>query len=79
MEDRWHAQRLSHERGISHHRRSLRRHIANYIQVEHLTTGPDRKLNGATVRNCIKSLDGKEETFRIRAKGVINATGLFTD
>lgn len=53
--------------------------VANYVRVEGLTTGPDGKVNGATVKNCIQSLDGKTETFDIRAKGVINATGPFTD
>uniref|UniRef100_A0A7S1XVP7 Glycerol-3-phosphate dehydrogenase n=1 Tax=Phaeomonas parva TaxID=124430 RepID=A0A7S1XVP7_9STRA len=48
--------------------------IANRVEVESLTKGGDGKLTGAVVKD-VKS--GRE--FRIKARQVINATGVFSD
>ncbi|KAF8581027.1 DAO-domain-containing protein [Ramaria rubella] len=49
--------------------------VANHVEVtELLKSSSDGKLNGARVRD---TLTGK--TWNVRAKGVVNATGPFTD
>ncbi len=54
--------------------------ILNHTEVTGLTKGPDGKLNGATVRDVIAAKNGKPTSeITIRAKGVINATGPFSD
>lgn len=54
--------------------------VVNHVEVTALTKGPDGKLNGARVKDRISEFDGKTpDEFNIRAKGVINATGPFTD
>ncbi|PTU22372.1 hypothetical protein P175DRAFT_0433777 [Aspergillus ochraceoroseus IBT 24754] len=54
--------------------------VVNHMEVTGLTKDASGKLNGARVKDCIPGLDGQEaEEFTIRAKGVINATGPFTD
>lgn len=54
--------------------------VVNHVEVTGLTKGPDGKINGATVKDRITEFNGKtSEQFNIRAKGVINATGPFTD
>jgi glycerol-3-phosphate dehydrogenase len=55
--------------------------VANHVEVTGLckdeTTG---KLNGAWVKDVLQEKDGKTtKSFRIKAKGVINATGPFSD
>jgi glycerol-3-phosphate dehydrogenase len=53
--------------------------VANYVKVESLTTRADGQLDGATVINQIADETGRKERFAIKAKGIINATGPFTD
>ncbi|KAB8542133.1 hypothetical protein FH972_025596 [Carpinus fangiana] len=54
--------------------------VLNHAEVTGLTKGPDGKLNGATIKDLVPDRDGKTASeFKIRAKGVINATGPFTD
>lgn len=48
--------------------------VANYCEVTQLQKDPNGKLTGASVRD---NLTGSE--WSIRAKGIINATGPFTD
>jgi glycerol-3-phosphate dehydrogenase len=50
--------------------------LANYTPVVRLTTGPDGAANGAVVR----PVPGDETTdFAIRARVVVNSTGVWTD
>lgn len=52
----------------------------NHMQVTGLTKDASGKLNGATVKDIVPERNGQEaEEFPIRAKGIINATGPFTD
>jgi glycerol-3-phosphate dehydrogenase len=53
--------------------------IANYVEVTRLSVGADGKLDGVCVKNRIPNIDNKLEEFSIEARGVINATGPFTD
>jgi len=53
--------------------------VVTHLEVTSLTKGENGKLNGATVKDLIAERDGKSDEFTIRAKGVINATGPFTD
>lgn len=54
--------------------------VVNHMEVTGLTKDASGKLNGARLKDVIPGKDGLEtEDFTIRAKGVINATGPFTD
>lgn len=54
--------------------------VVNHVEVTSLTKDKNGKLTGAVVKDRLPELDGKStKEFRIRAKGVINATGPFTD
>ncbi len=54
--------------------------VVNHMEVTGLTKDVSGKLNGAVVKDLIKSKNGKsDERITIRAKGVINATGPFAD
>ena len=54
--------------------------VANHVEVTGLTKGPDGRLNGATVKDVIAEKNGKKaQEITIKAKGIINATGPFTD
>jgi len=55
--------------------------MANHVEVTGLEKDSNGKICGARVRDLIPSLDtGKDsDDFVVRAKGVINATGPFTD
>ncbi|RMD44772.1 hypothetical protein DV735_g368, partial [Chaetothyriales sp. CBS 134920] len=54
--------------------------VVNHLEVTGLTRGPDGKLNGAVLKDVIAEKDGrKTEKITVRAKGIINATGPFTD
>ena len=54
--------------------------IVNHMEVTGLTKDASGKLNGAVVKDLIKSKNGKtDEPVTIRAKGIINATGPFSD
>lgn len=54
--------------------------VVNHLEVTGLTKDANGKLNGAVVKDLIAEKDGKKtDEFKIRAKGVINATGPFTD
>lgn len=54
--------------------------VVNHIEVTGLEKDANGKLNGAIVRDLVQEKDGKKAPeFTIRAKGIINATGPFTD
>ncbi|KAF7595731.1 mitochondrial glycerol-3-phosphate dehydrogenase [Aspergillus hancockii] len=54
--------------------------VVNHMQVTSLTKDASGKLNGACVKDVIPGKNGQEaEEFTIRARGIINATGPFTD
>ena len=54
--------------------------IVNHMEVTSLERDADGKLNGARVKDLVPVRDGREsQEFSIRAKGVINATGPYTD
>jgi glycerol-3-phosphate dehydrogenase len=54
--------------------------IVSHMEVTGLEKDASGKLNGARVKDCITELNGKKsEEFTIKAKGIINATGPFTD
>lgn len=54
--------------------------VVNHLEVTALEKDASGKLNGARAKNCIEELDGKKaEEFTIKARGIINATGPFTD
>jgi len=53
--------------------------VVNHLEVTSLEKSADGKLCGATVKDLIAESDGTSQTFQIRAKGVINATGPFCD
>lgn len=54
--------------------------VVNHIEVTGLEKGPDGQLCGARVKDLIQEKNGKKaDEFVIRAKGIINATGPFTD
>jgi len=54
--------------------------VVNHLEVTGLTKDANGRLNGATVKDKIAEANGKNaEEFHIRAKGIINATGPFTD
>ena len=54
--------------------------VVNYMDVTGLDKDEDGKIIGARVKDLLPERDGKAASeFSIRAKGVINATGPFTD
>jgi glycerol-3-phosphate dehydrogenase len=54
--------------------------VVNHMEVTGLTKGADGRLNGAVVKDVIAEKNGKSASpITIRAKGVINATGPFSD
>ena len=54
--------------------------MVNYVEVTGLEKDANGKLCGAKVKDLIAERDGKDaEEFSIKAKGIINATGPFTD
>ncbi|KAJ5740935.1 Glycerol-3-phosphate dehydrogenase [Penicillium malachiteum] len=54
--------------------------VVNHMEVTGLTKDASGKLNGAVLKDVIPGKDGEEtKEFKIRAKGIINATGPFTD
>ncbi|CRG85587.1 glycerol-3-phosphate dehydrogenase [Talaromyces islandicus] len=54
--------------------------VVNHLEVTGLTKDSTGKLNGARVKDLISEKNGKgTEEFSIRAKGIINATGPFSD
>ncbi|KAF9693791.1 hypothetical protein EKO04_008204 [Ascochyta lentis] len=54
--------------------------VVSHLEVTGLTKDANGKLNGATAKDLVTELDGKKgEEFTIKAKGIINATGPFTD
>ena len=54
--------------------------VVNHIEVTELEKDANGKINGARVRDLVQEKNGKEaQEFSIKAKGVINATGPFTD
>jgi glycerol-3-phosphate dehydrogenase len=54
--------------------------VVNHMEVTGLTKDASGKLCGARMKDVIPSKDGEEtEEFSIRAKGIVNATGPFTD
>lgn len=54
--------------------------VVNYAEVQSLEKDASGRLNGAVVKDLISEKKGKKpDEFRVKAKGVINATGPFTD
>ncbi|KAF2665652.1 DAO-domain-containing protein [Microthyrium microscopicum] len=54
--------------------------VVNYVEVTSLTKDANGKLTGAMVKDLEPGLNGKATPeFQICAKGIINATGPFTD
>nr|POF10135.1 glycerol-3-phosphate dehydrogenase, mitochondrial [Quercus suber] len=54
--------------------------MVNHMEVTGLERDANGKLCGARVKDLVKEKDGKSaDEFTIKAKGVINATGPFTD
>lgn len=54
--------------------------VVNHIEVTGLEKDANGKLIGARVRDLVPEKDGKtSKGFTIKAKGIINATGPFTD
>ena len=54
--------------------------VVNHIEVTGLEKDASGRLNGARVKDLVQEKNGKKpEEFTIRAKGIINATGPFTD
>lgn len=54
--------------------------VVSHLEVTALEKDASGKLNGARAKDCIAELDGKKaKEFTIKAKGIINATGPFTD
>ena len=54
--------------------------VVNHMAVTGLNKDASGKLIGANVKDVITEKDGQEaETFPVRAKGIINATGPFSD
>ena len=54
--------------------------VVNYVEVTGLTKDANGRLTGATIKDKVKEINGKKaDEFIVRAKGVINATGPFTD
>ncbi|KAL7811195.1 glycerol-3-phosphate dehydrogenase [Trichoderma aethiopicum] len=51
--------------------------VLNHVEVTGLDKDANGRIRGATVRDTMPDGDNKE--FTVRAKGVINATGPFTD
>jgi glycerol-3-phosphate dehydrogenase len=54
--------------------------VVNHLEVTGLTKDSSGKLNGARVKDLITEKNGQgAKEFSIRAKGIINATGPFSD
>jgi glycerol-3-phosphate dehydrogenase len=54
--------------------------VVNHLEVTALEKDANGRLCGAKVRDLIDEKDGKKpQEFNIRARGIINATGPFTD
>jgi glycerol-3-phosphate dehydrogenase len=54
--------------------------VVNHMEATGLTKDASGKLNGAKVKDLVRTKNGQpSEEFTIRAKGVINATGPFSD
>jgi glycerol-3-phosphate dehydrogenase len=54
--------------------------VVNHMEVTGLTKDASGKLNGAKVKDLVRTKNGQpSEEFTVRAKGVINATGPFSD
>ena len=56
--------------------------VLNHVEVTGLEKDTNGKINGAQVRDVLASKNGDSanaEPFKVRAKGVVNATGPFTD
>ncbi|QPC70688.1 hypothetical protein HYE68_001440 [Fusarium pseudograminearum] len=56
--------------------------VLNHVEVTGLEKDANGKISGAQVRDVLASKNGDSanaEPFKVRAKGVVNATGPFTD
>lgn len=54
--------------------------VINHMEVTGLTKDASGKLNGAKVKDLVRSKNGEaSQEFTVRAKGIINATGPFSD
>ncbi|KAF4551818.1 Glycerol-3-phosphate dehydrogenase-like protein 2 [Elsinoe fawcettii] len=54
--------------------------VVNHLEVTALSKDESGRLNGATVKDLVPEKNGQKATeFKIRAKGIINATGPYCD
>jgi glycerol-3-phosphate dehydrogenase len=54
--------------------------VVSHLEVTSLEKDANGRLCGAKAKDCVTEMDGKKaQEFTIKAKGVINATGPFTD
>jgi glycerol-3-phosphate dehydrogenase len=53
--------------------------VVNHLNVTGLEKDASQKLCGARVKDMINDRNGKNDEFTIRARGIINATGPFSD
>lgn len=53
--------------------------LVNHCEVTGLEKNANGQLCGAKVKDLVAERDGKKDEFSIKAKGIINATGPFTD
>ncbi|KAK3114989.1 mitochondrial glycerol-3-phosphate dehydrogenase [Teratosphaeriaceae sp. CCFEE 6253] len=53
--------------------------LVNHLEVTGLERDANGRLCGARVKDNIAAADGGKDEFTIKAKGIINATGPFTD
>jgi glycerol-3-phosphate dehydrogenase len=54
--------------------------VVNHVEITALEKGANGRLSGARAKDCVAEMDGRKAAeFTIKAKGVINATGPFTD
>ncbi|KAF1939736.1 DAO-domain-containing protein [Clathrospora elynae] len=54
--------------------------VVSHLEITSLEKDANGRLCGAKAKDCVAELNGKKaEEFTIKAKGIINATGPFTD
>ncbi|KAI1925322.1 mitochondrial glycerol-3-phosphate dehydrogenase [Ophidiomyces ophidiicola] len=53
--------------------------VVNHMEVTDLIKDADGKLTGARLKDLIADKNGRGDEFTVRARGIINATGPFTD
>jgi glycerol-3-phosphate dehydrogenase len=54
--------------------------VVNHMEVTSLQKDANGRLTGATVKDCVRELNGQTpDEFQVKAKCIINCTGPFTD